>query len=107
MSIEAVNDKSVNGKSRRRVMSGEAIIDKWEVIRYDGSSQHLYCKTISRRVSLGSLVQAMQRRGTYVVITDSKGVDITAKCLLPRLPKLSADKVNAVIRFAYFASSKP
>jgi hypothetical protein len=49
----------------------------------------------------------MQRRGTYVVITDSKGVDITAKCLLPRLPKLSADKVNAVIRFAYFASSKP
>ena len=87
-------------------MDGKAVNDKWEVIRYDGTSQHLYCKTISRRVSLGSLISAMQKRGTYVVIRDSKGVDITAKCLLPRLPKLTADKVNAVVRFAYFASSK-
>ena len=76
--------------------------NKWDVVRYTGSAPHLYCRTISRRVTVSEVIEAVQKRGTYVKITCPKGFDVTAKYLLPRLPKLDAEKANAVLKFANF-----
>lgn len=76
--------------------------DAWDIIRYTGSAPHLYCKTISRRVTVSEVIEAVQKRGTYVKITCPKGLDVTAKYLLPRLPRLDAEKANAVLKFANF-----